>query len=181
VPCLSNPRRSFSRPCSSCGSPSCTHADSPEPAALSYAVGDLAQAVESDEEAESLYRKAVTLAEQATGTEHSATGHALNNLGWFLYSQNPPREAEPLMRRPLHIRERTNGLADPLTAQSLCTLGVIAGELGDITVAESRVRRSLDIRRIVLPKGHPDVAESCSRLAQILLWQGKERAHEALE
>jgi Tfp pilus assembly protein PilF len=156
-------------------------ADPPEPAALSYAVGDLAQAVGSDDEAERLYRRALELAEQATGPEHSATGHALNNLGWFLYSQNRPQEAEQLMRRALHIRERTDGLADPSTAQSLCTLGAIAGALGDITVAESLVRRSLDIRRIVLPKGHPDMAESCSRLAQILLGQGKERAHEALD
>jgi len=154
-------------------------ADPPQPAALSYAVGDLAQAVESDEEAEALYRRALALAEKEVGPEHSATGHALNNLGWFLHSQDRPEEAEPLMRRALHIRERTMGLADPLTAQSLCSLGAIARALGDVTVAESLVRRSLDIRRLVLPKGHPDLAESCSMLARILLGQGEERAREA--
>jgi tetratricopeptide (TPR) repeat protein len=56
---------------------------------------------------------------------------------------------------------------------------VIAEARGDIAVAESLVRRSLDVRRLMLPKGHPDVAESCAMLARILLGQGKERADEA--
>lgn len=154
-------------------------ADPLDEVALSYAVGDLAQTVESDSEAESLYRKALTLAEKTSGPEHAATGHALNNLGWFLFEEGRALEAEPFMRRALHVRERTNGLAGPLTAQSLCTLGSIAAALGDISMAESLVRRSLELRRTMLPRSHPDLAESCSRLAQILLMQGKERAHEA--
>jgi len=154
-------------------------ADPPDVTALAYAMGDLAQTVASPKEAESLYRKALALAEEAVGPEHSATGHALNNLGWFLYVQDRAQEAEPLMRRAIHVRERTKGLADPLTAQSLCSLGAIMGALGDITIAESLVRRSLELRRTMLPRSHPDVAESCSRLAQVLLSQGKERAREA--
>lgn len=154
-------------------------ADPPDEVALSYAVGDLAQAVENDSEAESLYRRALTLAEKSSGPEHAATGHALNNLGRFLFKEDRTREAEPFMRRALRVRERTNGVAGPLTAQSLCTLGNIAAALGDISVAESLVRRSLELRRAVLPKSHPDLAESCFQLARILLAQGKERAEEA--
>lgn len=154
-------------------------ADQPDMTALSYAVGDLAGTVTSTKEAESLFRRALVLAEEACGPEHSATAQALNNLGWFLYVQDRAQEAEPVMRRALHIRERTKGLGGPMTAQSLCTLGAIAGALGDVTIAESLIRRSLEIRRIVLPKGHPDVAESCSQLAQILLTQGRERVKEA--
>jgi GGDEF domain-containing protein len=59
------------------------------------------------------------------------------------------------------------------------TFGHPTGDTVLRAVAESLVRRSLDLRRAVLPKGHPDVAESCSILAQILLGQGKERAQEA--
>ncbi|MFM8892272.1 MAG: tetratricopeptide repeat protein [Planctomycetia bacterium] len=147
---------------------------------LSYAVGDLAQTCENDEEAESHYRRALGLAEKAAGAEHRVTAHALNNLGWFLYEQGRFDEADPFMRRALHIRERRLGPADPSTMQSLCMLGVIAEASGDVTVAESLVRRSLDMRRLALPKGHPDVGESCERLARILLGQGKERVDEAV-
>lgn len=154
-------------------------ADPPDGVALSYALGDLAQTVASAAEAESLYRRALALAEKAAGADQAVTGHALNNLGWFLYEQDRALEAEPLMRQAVRVRERTDGLASPSTAQSLCTLGSIAGSLGDISVAESLVRRSLELRRAVLPQGHPDVAESCARLAQILLAEGKERAREA--
>lgn len=154
-------------------------ADPTDKVALSYAIGDLAQTIGSNAEAEALYRRALALAEQASGPEHSATGHALNNLGAFLYEHKRGTEAEPLMRRALRIRERTKGMADPLTAQSLCTLGAIEGALGDISIAEALVRRSLELRLAVLPKAHPDVAESCSILAEILLRQGKARAREA--
>lgn len=154
-------------------------ADPLDGVSLSYAIGDLAQTMGSTTEAETLYRRALVLAEKASGPEHSATAHALNNLGWFLYGQDRAREAEPHMRRALHIRERTKGPGHPLTAQSLCTLGAVAASLGDVSIAESLVRRSLVLRRHVLPKGHPDVGESCSRLSQILLGQGKDHAHEA--
>lgn len=154
-------------------------ADPPDLIALSYAVGDLAQAVGSTKEAEPLYRKALALAEKVSGPEHPAKAHALNNLGMFLFAEGQIREAEPLMRSALRIRERAKGMADPLTAQSLCSLGDMAAAQGDISIAESLVRRSLDLRRLALPKGHPDIAESCSGLAEILLGQGGDHAREA--
>lgn len=149
--------------------------------ALAGVVGDLAQTVEHPSEAESLYRRALELAEHAHGPDHSATALALNNLSAFLRKQGRADEAEPLMRRALRIRERREGMASPPAAQSLCTLGRIAADLGDMSVAESLARSSLERRRAVLTKGHPEIAESCLTLARILLIFGKDRADEAMK
>lgn len=148
---------------------------------LACVLGDLAQTVDHPSEAESLYRRALELAEQVHGSDHSATALALNNLSVFLREQSRADEAEPLMRRALRIRERREGMASPLAAQSLCTLGRIAADLGDVSVAESLARSSLERRRAVLTKGHPEIAESCLTLSRILLIFGKDRAEEALK
>lgn len=149
--------------------------------AIGCVVGNLAQAVEDQPEAESLYRRALVIAEQVHGPDHPATALALNNIGVFYRQQGRPEEAEPPMRRALRIRERTEGMASPLAAQSLGSLGMIAADRGEMSIAETLVRGSLERRRAVLPKGHPDLAESCNQLALILLVFGKDRAEEALK
>ena len=149
-------------------------------AAIASVIGDLAQTVRDDVEAESLARRALELAEEAFGPEHAETGLALNNLGAYLRGRGRLEEAERLMRKALRVRERTVGTDSPLTAQSLCTLGAIAADRGDLTLGESLVRSSLDRRRAVLPRGHSDVAESCLELAHILL-VSRDRADEATQ
>lgn len=149
--------------------------------AVCNVVGDLAQAVANEAEAESLYRRALAIAEEAYGPEHPATAMALNNIGVFYREQSRPEEAEPPMRRALRIRERTDGSGSPLAAQSLCSLGMIAADRGEMSIAESLVRGSLERRRAALANGHPDLAESSSQLARlVLVLGGRDKAHEAL-
>ena len=148
---------------------------------IAAATGDVAQVAEGEgrfEEAETLFRRSVALAEQAAGGTHRATALALNNLGSFLNAVNRWQEAEPIMRRALHIRERTLGPSDPLTAQSLCTLGLIVFMQEDMLLAESLLRQSLAIReRMDPPARRSDLAESQVALARLLLATG--RADEA--
>lgn len=149
--------------------------------AVCNVVGDLAQAVTNQAEAESLHRRALAIAEEAYGPEHPATAMALNNIGAWYREQARPEEAEPLMRRALRIRERTEGTGSPLAAQSLCSLGMIAADRGEMSLAEALVRGSLGRRRAALARGHPDLAESCSQLARIVLvLGGRDKADEAL-
>jgi len=105
--------------------------------AVCNVVGDLAQAVTNQAEAESLHRRALAIAEEAYGPEHPATAMALNNIGAWYREQARPEEAEPLMRRALRIRERTEGTGSPLAAQSLCSLGMIAADRGEMSLAEA--------------------------------------------
>lgn len=153
-------------------------------AEIAAVTGDMAQVAAGEgrlEDAETLFRRAVAAAEEATGGAHRATGLALNNLGSFLHDQNRSQEAEPIVRRALRIRERTLGPSDPLTAQTLCTLGVIALSQEDMLLAESLLRQSLAIReRADPPARRSDLAESQVALARLLLSTGRAGEAESL-
>ena len=153
-------------------------------AEIAAVTGDMAQVAVGEgrlEDAETLFRRAVALAEEAAGGAHRATGLALNNLGSFLHDVNRSQEAEPIVRRALRIRERTLGPSDPLTAQTLCTLGVIALSQEDMLLAEALLRQSLTIReRADPPARRSDLAESQVALARLLLSTGRAGEAEAI-
>ena len=66
-------------------------------------------------EAESLYRRALAIAEKSYGPDHPDIARDLNNLAGLLQDTNRHSEAEPLYRRALAIDEKSYGPDHPNT------------------------------------------------------------------
>ena len=63
--------------------------------------GKLYRSQGKGEEAESLFKRALVIREQALGTEHPDVAWSLNNLGEFYRTHGRYAEAEPLFERAL--------------------------------------------------------------------------------
>ncbi|CAM9940130.1 unnamed protein product [Ectocarpus fasciculatus] len=72
-----------------------------------------------NDEAEALYRRAITIDEKLYGSNHPEIATDLNNLACFLKSQGKHDEAEPLFERSQAIREKALGGEHPDVATSL--------------------------------------------------------------
>jgi hypothetical protein len=70
------------------------------------------------EEAEPLYRRAITIGEKALGREHSLTHRFASNYARLLGDAQRPAEALPLARAALAAHERDSGPKHPWTRDS---------------------------------------------------------------
>jgi tetratricopeptide (TPR) repeat protein len=80
--------------------------------------------------AESLYRRALAIREQALGPEHPDTAASLNGLASLLWAQGDDAGAEPLYRRALAIAEKTLGPMHPTTQVFAGNLRRLLDKLG---------------------------------------------------
>jgi CHAT domain-containing protein/tetratricopeptide (TPR) repeat protein len=124
-------------------------------------------------ETEDLYRRALSIQENALGSMHPALAATLNNLGALLDQRGKHEEAEPLQRRALAVLENSLGPLHPDTAGTLTTLAVSLDRQGKIVEAEQTYRRAVDVSR---KAGNPRaLLLNSSRLGFALAKRGRDR------
>ena len=128
-------------------------------------------------EAEPLYRRALTLAENTFGPDHPEVATLLSNLGLLLQAANRLAEAEPLMRRALAIAENNFGPEHPAVAGCLNNLAGLLRETGPLAEAEPLMRRTVKITEKSLGPDHPNLAVHLDNLGTLL--QSTNRLAEA--
>jgi tetratricopeptide (TPR) repeat protein len=119
-------------------------------------------------EAESLYRRALTIDEQTHGLDHPEITIGLNNLSQLLQATNRPAEAEPLMRRALAIDEQSLGREHPRVAIDLNNLASLLWTTSRLPDAELLMRRALAIEEQSFGPNHPNVARDLNNLTALL-------------
>ncbi len=142
----------------------------------SYLLGGLASfrhyALAVPAQARPLSERALTITENAFGSEHPQTAESLNNLGLLLQEQDDLATARSLFERALEIDEKTLGPDHPRTATSLNNLAVLLRHQGDLAAARPLIERSLAIREKALGADDPRTATSSNGLAGLLREQG---------
>ncbi len=132
------------------------------------------------EEAETLYRKALSMRETIFGIKHPSVSTTLNNLAELLRITNRLDEAEPLYRRALSIRETSYGKEHPGVALCLNNLALLLKATNRLDEAELLYRRALSIDEKNYGKEHPDVATCLNNLAELLLTTDRKDEAEPL-
>ena len=125
------------------------------------------------DEAEFLFKRTLTIGEEAWGLDGRPVAPSLRNLANFYYKQGRYAEAEPLFRRLLSIGERIMGPDHPDLAGIINNLGAIYFLRGEISKAEPLFRRSLAIWEKSLSPNHPILATGLENLAEIYIAHGK--------
>ena len=137
------------------------HAD---PSIAARNLAKLAAGAESKQAALSLYRRALSKEEAASGLNHPRVAVRLNDVALLI----EPSQAEPLLRRALAIQEKSVGERHPETAVTLNNLANVLLAMGRVPQAESMARRALSILEAALDRDHVRIATSASNLADIL-------------
>lgn len=119
-------------------------------------------------EAEQLYLRSLTLAEQHYGQEHSEFAFRLSNYVLLLQDTNRLEKAEPLMRWALAIDESNFGSQHPDVACDLNNLALLLRAMSRLEEAEPLMLRALDITEVSFGPQHPKTASCINNLAQFL-------------
>ena len=102
--------------------------------------------------------KALEVAEQNVGPDHSDVAASLNNLAELYRTQGEYAKAETLFNRSLAIWEKALRPDHPDVAQSLNNLALLYESQGEYAKAEPLFNRSLAMREKALGPDHRDVA-----------------------
>lgn len=130
------------------------------------------------DEAEALYRQALSMREQAAGDDQAALEPALRKIADFL-SANGRREASvPYYRRLLAISTALRGERDAQTSIAMNNLALVLQDLQQYGEAEELLRAALDIDRALLDRLDTDLALAHANLAGVLSETGQ---HEQAE
>ena len=132
------------------------------------------------QEAESLYRGALSLGQRWLGDEHLDVATSLNNLAALCNNQGRYQEAESLLVQALELKQRWLGDEHPDVASSLNNLAALYNNQGRYQEAESLYRGALSLGQRLLGDEHPDVASSLNNLAVLYNNQGRYQEAESL-
>lgn len=132
-------------------------------------LGVLQQSLYSFDNAETLYRQALTIEENCNGTNHPNVAGTLSNLVGLLSETNRLAEAEPLMRRALAITEKKFDPSHPSVANCLGNLAELLMKTNRMDEAEPLIRRALSISEQLYGQDHPTVASCINTLADLLM------------
>ncbi len=119
------------------------------------------------EEAERLYKRAITIKEQALGPEHTETSNALYGLAELYAQQGRNADAEALYNRVLAIKEKQLGKEHTEVATVLAELAFVYVAEARYADAEPIYRRALAIKEKALGGEHPEVSTVLSDLAEL--------------
>ena len=139
-------------------------AEHTDPAIAARNLARLAVDAESRQVALSLYRRALSKEEAASGSSHPRVAVRLNDVALLI----EPAQAEPLLRRALAIQEKSLGPRHPETAATFNNLANVLLATGRAAQAEPLARTALSIFEATLGPDHRRVATSASNLADIL-------------
>lgn len=123
-------------------------------------------------QAETFYRRAIALQEQAPETEHPDLALALNGLANTHHQQGRYQEVEIFYRRAISLIEESLGPEHLQLSLPLQGLAFFYQETTQYEKAEALYQRALHICRQALGADHPDVATTLYNLAGCYWVQG---------
>ena len=149
-------------------------------------MGQLLEATNRPEEAESLLRRALVIHESALGPHHPTVARQLSVLGGLLLLKNRLAEAEPLLRRALIIDQNALGLEHADFAIDLNNLGQLLLAMNRTAEAERLARQSVETLAKVNRENrseHPNAQVAYGNYLAILQATGcsKEQAQARLQ
>jgi tetratricopeptide (TPR) repeat protein len=118
-------------------------------------LGQVAFSLRDFQQSESYFRRALTIREQALGTESMELMQALNDLAAPSYSRGELEQAERLYRRALTIGETQLGELHPDLTVSLSNLARLHQRRADWRAAAPLLGRLLAIKQRALGEAHP--------------------------
>ena len=130
--------------------------------------------------AESLFQKALAIAEHQLGPEHLQVASLLNNLGLLYEEQGQYELAEALYQRALHIYQQALGPDHLQLLSSLLNLGILYRNQGKSELAKSLLERAIRIGEQVLGSYHLRIASPLLSLGVLYAEQGQYELAEAL-
>ena len=132
-------------------------------------------------EAEPLLRKALSLRQDALGTETELIADTLNNLGLLRFATGSLDSAVDLLEQAAALRD-TAATNWKRLADTDNNLGLVYRAVGRDSDAAQHYQQALERRREALGPWHPDVAQSLNNLAVLRLSAGRHgEAAEAAE
>jgi tetratricopeptide (TPR) repeat protein len=133
-------------------------------------LAELYQAQGRYDEAEPMFKRALTIGEKTLGHPDVAT--SLNNLALLYQTQGRYNEAEPMLKRSLAMREKTLGPEHPDVALSLNNLAGLYLDMGRYDEAEPMFKRALAINEKALGPEHPNTRVALENLSALNQAQG---------
>ncbi|MGA2964596.1 MAG: tetratricopeptide repeat protein [Terriglobales bacterium] len=131
-------------------------------------------------DAEPLYRRALTISENALGADHPHVATYLSNLGSLFHLRGDYADAETLYRRALAIVQKALGPDSLVEGTILGNLASVRQDEADYAGAEPLYRRALAIREKALGPEHPVTAAALHNLASLLQDNGDYAGAEPL-
>ncbi|MGD9684974.1 MAG: tetratricopeptide repeat protein [Candidatus Obscuribacterales bacterium] len=149
-------------------------------AALLRKLGNVYLAVDSYDQAESRFKKALRLDEKFLGKESPVVAQDMNLLGTLYLNQGQYDLAASFYQNGYDITRAALGEDHPDTATCLNNLALLETSLGHYPEAEKLLARGLRARENSLGAESPIVALSLENLADVLAMQGKFKTAEPL-
>jgi len=134
--------------------------------------GILQRELGEPEEAEQLYRDALSLMRSSDVGDHKEVAFALSNLAVAIAIQGRTTEAEPFMRDAIAMKERLYGREHWSTAVSIGHLAGYMTELERFESADSLYRETIAIKGKLLAPDHPSLAIAYFRWGRALHTRG---------
>jgi len=119
-------------------------------------------------EAETLFERALPIAKNVYGGDHSEVAAIINNLGGVLRALGDLAGARKSYERALEIGEKVYGPDHPTVARDVNNLGGVLRALGDLAGARKSYERALEIGEKVYGPDHPTVATMVNNLGAVL-------------
>jgi tetratricopeptide (TPR) repeat protein len=138
---------------------------------LASSLGSLAQVkyLQKDiEQAEALFKRALSIRERHLGEKHPDVAATLNSLARLYFRRNDFVAAAPLLMRLLAIKQESLGAHHPEVAVILTSLAKVRLAERQYEDAEQLARRALLIREGIHQPNDPAVALSLDTLADVL-------------
>ena len=111
-------------------------------------------------DSETIYERAISLAEELYGTEHANTATSYNKIGMVYYNQDKYKKALDYFGRALKIREKTPKQYYPEIATTYNNIGAIYRKQGKYDMALEFFDKALEIQKKNLDSNRLRIAES---------------------
>jgi tetratricopeptide (TPR) repeat protein/DNA-binding CsgD family transcriptional regulator len=132
------------------------------------------------EQAELLYRQALSMCEQTLGSEHPQVAFPLYGLAGLYREQGRYEQAEPLYQRALYLWGQAPAHEPPDLPNLLNDLAILYAEQGRYQQAEPLLQRALYLDEQMFGQNHRQVAARLNNLAGLYLEQGNRSQAESL-
>jgi tetratricopeptide (TPR) repeat protein/transcriptional regulator with XRE-family HTH domain len=132
------------------------------------------------QQAEPLYKRALSLYEEMQGSGHIQIAFPLNGLAELYREQGDYRQAEPLYQRALGLWEQAPGSSKNEIPSPLNNMAIFYQEQGRYEEAEHLLQRDLSFKEQRFGPEHPKIASPLNNLAILYAERGRYEKAEPL-
>lgn len=142
-------------------------------AILSIKLADTYTTHKRFQEAEPLYKRALSILKKSFGEDDPEVATALAKLAKLQIAAGQPQLAEPLLERALEIRRKVKGKSHLDVAELLDLIGTVCERQGRAAEAERNYQLALNIKEEALGLSADHTRQTLERLANALFLQDK--------